>query len=275
MPPVIDVIRHAQSTHDANGNAFARDPALTAEGESQAFRLGRSFGYMRCVSHIVASPLRCAVRTAVVAFEEMLLEGKRVILLPELQETGVHPCDTGQPPEALRTAFGPQIDTSLLDRNWYYKGQGSPYVPDVALVEARAREARVFLRGLAQTGPADAHIVVVGHGAFLHFLTGDYAGLSGEEGEEGEGGGAAPPTAYGNAAMRSFRFVDLYGTDREAAMVETLESSRRSQLPRFVELREDEQRRLRSYAVARVERQKAEFERMTRPSRPQVRTHVF
>ncbi|TGJ83499.1 hypothetical protein E0Z10_g5256 [Xylaria hypoxylon] len=264
MAPVIDVVRHAESTHNTTGNVYERDPNLTSRGESQAFRLGRSYAFMGYVSHLVSSPMRRAVRTAIIAFEDVLLAGKRVILLPDLQETGARPSDMGQPPDALEVAFRPQIDSSLLDRHWCYKGQGSKYTPDVALVEERAREARVFLRELAQSGPDNAHIVVVSHGGFLHFLTEDYSGLSEQY-----------FTAYGNTTMRSFRFVDLNGNDPDAKMVETNESCQKSGLPRFTDMGDDEKERLKSYAVARVEWQKTDFENMTRPRRPEVLTHVF
>ncbi|KAI0534301.1 histidine phosphatase superfamily [Xylaria digitata] len=264
MSPLIDVIRHAESTHNATGNVYERDPNLTIRGESQAFRLGRSYAYMGHISHVVSSPMRRAVRTAIVAFEDVLLAGKRVILLPNLQETGARPSDMGQPPSALETAFRPYIDSSLLDRDWCYKGQGSKYIPDVALIEERAREARVFLRDLAQSGPENAHIVVVSHGGFLHFLTEDFSGLS-----------ERYFTTYGNTTMRSYRFADLYGRDPDAKMVETSWSCQRSGLPRFGDMSDDEKPRLKSYAVARVEAQKADFERMTKPRRPPVLTHVF
>ncbi|KAI8946617.1 histidine phosphatase superfamily, partial [Xylaria longipes] len=114
MAPVIDVIRHAQSTHNTTRNSYVRDPNLTTEGEWQAYRFGRCYAFMGRISHVVSSPMRRAIRTSLIAFEDVLLEGKKVILLPELQETGVRPSDTGQPPAALETAFQPQIDSSLL-----------------------------------------------------------------------------------------------------------------------------------------------------------------
>ncbi|KAI1750634.1 histidine phosphatase superfamily [Xylaria castorea] len=112
MAPIIDVIRHAESTHNTTGNSNVRDPNLTTEGESQAFRFGRSYAFMGRISHVVSSPMRRAIRTSLIAFEDVLLEGKKVILLPELQETGVRPSDMGQPPAALETAFRPQVDIS-------------------------------------------------------------------------------------------------------------------------------------------------------------------
>lgn len=121
----------------------------------------------------------------------------------------------------------------------------------MALVEDRAREARVFLRDLARRGPDDAHIVVVSHGGFIHFLTEDFSGLW-----------AKCFTSYGNTTMRSFQFVDLHGDDPDAKLVQTEESCRLSRYSRFVDLSEREKMRLRSIAVARVEWQKRDWEYM-------------
>lgn len=113
MAPIIDVIRHAEATHNTTGNVNVQDPDLTPKGEAQASRLGRSYAFKQRISHIVSSPMQRTIRTALIAFEEVLSsEGKKVVLLPELQETGVRPSDTGQLPEALETAFGPKVDIS-------------------------------------------------------------------------------------------------------------------------------------------------------------------
>ncbi|KAI0423835.1 histidine phosphatase superfamily [Xylaria sp. FL1042] len=264
MAPVVDVIRHAESTHNTTGNVYERDPNLTSNGEWQAYLLGKSYPFMDKISHVISSPMRRTIRTGIIAFENVLLRGKKVILLPELQETGIQPSDTGQPAEELEAVFRPQIDTSLLDRKWWLKRQGSKYVPDVALVEARAREARVFLRELAQEGPDDAHIVVISHGGFLHFLTDNYSGLT-----------ENCFTTYGNTAVRSFQFANLSGTDPDAKLVETDESVQRSRLPRFTELSDEEKELRKSFAVRRVEAQKRDFENATRCLRPLFQTHVF
>ncbi|KAI1121775.1 histidine phosphatase superfamily [Nemania abortiva] len=259
MGPVIDVVRHAQSTHNTTGNVWVRDPNLTPEGEKEASRLRRSYPHMERISHIVSSPMQRAVRTALIAFEPAVLEGKKVVLLPELQETGVRPSDTGHPPEVIERTFEPYVDTSLLDRDWCSKVQGSKYLPDMALVEARAREARVFIRELAQKAPDDAHIIVVSHGGFLHFLTEEYSGLSEEY-----------FTTYGNASMRSFQFADLHGKDPDAKLIETEESCELSGWPCFIDMSDDEKELLKTYAVARVNWQMKDFERMTRPNQPPV-----
>lgn len=133
----------------------------------------------------------------------------------------------------------------MLDRNWYDKSPGSKFAPDQVLVEERARKARVFLRELAQEGPDDAHIVVITHGRFAHFLTEDYSGLHFQR-----------YTTYGHATMRSFEFVNLLGNDPNAKMVETADSSIKSRLPRFVDLDDEERSRLKLCAVMGVELQK-------------------
>ncbi|KAI0508334.1 histidine phosphatase superfamily [Xylaria bambusicola] len=253
MPPIIDIIRHAEATHNTTtGNVYERDPNLTSNGADQAFSLSYYYPFMHKISHIVSSPMRRCIRTALIGFEYNLLQGKRVILLPELQETGANPSDIGQPPEALEAVYSPLIDTDLLERNWYDKGQGSKYAPDVGLVEKRARKARTILRDLAASGPDDARIIVITHGGFAHFLTEDYSGLS-----------ERYFTAYGNLTIRGFEFVDLLGEDPDAKLVETADSLAWSKLPRFVDLSDEEKARLKSYAVARVELQKQQFERAT------------
>ncbi|KAI0116355.1 histidine phosphatase superfamily [Nemania sp. FL0031] len=264
MAPVIDVVRHAQAWHNTTGDTWIRDPDLTTEGEKEAFILGLSYTHMDQVSHIVSSPMWCAVRTCVIAFESALLAGKKVVLLGELQETGPRPSDTGSSRETLEREFRPQVDISNLERDWFSKRQGSKYEPDLALIEERAREARVFLRELAQKATDNAHIIVMSHGGFLHFLTEDFSGLR-----------EWRFSCYGNTKMRSFQFVDLHGKDLDAKMVETEESCKSSGWPCFKDMSEDEKKLLKSYAVARVNWQKEDYDNMTKPNRPPVQTHVF
>ncbi|KAI0148630.1 histidine phosphatase superfamily [Xylariaceae sp. FL1272] len=262
MAPIIDVIRHAEATHNVSGNKWERDPKLTRDGEAQAEALRDFYPYKRLIHHVVSSPMRRAVKTALIAFENHM-SGRPAILLPELQETGVHPSDVGHSQDVLLDMFRPYVDADMLDKKWNDKGQGSKYEPDVPLVEERAREARVFLRELARKAPDDAHIVVVSHGGFLHFLTEDFAGLSDEY-----------FTSYGNADMRSFEFANLHGDDLDAKLVETRDSCLKSKLVVYASLSGEEQARLKTYAVARVKAQKRQFDRMTAPYRPPCETRV-
>ncbi|KAI0020473.1 histidine phosphatase superfamily [Xylariomycetidae sp. FL0641] len=260
MAPTIGIIRHGEAWHNlpSGGGSTIRDPALTPAGEAQAYALGRAYPYRRATCAVVASPLRRAVQTATIAFENA---SPAVLLLPELQETGWRPSDQGAAPAALQAEFRGQVDASRLDRDWGAKRQGSPrWLPGAERVEARARAARVEIRKLAreleERGEGDAHVAVVTHGGFAHFLTQDFTGL-------GDGGF----TNYGNAEFRVWRFADLTGEDGEARLVETEAS--REMFPeadgRYADQDEETRARWKSHAVARVEAQRRSFERATAP----------
>ena len=108
MPPTIDIIRNAETS----GNGFKPPPTLASHGQPQASSIGISDALNHNIVHVVSSPMQRCIRTAIVAFEHIFPQGKKVILLPELQDTGVSPYDTGQPPQALEALFPVHLDTS-------------------------------------------------------------------------------------------------------------------------------------------------------------------
>ena len=88
-----------------------------------------------------------------------------VIALPEIQETSDLPCDTGSDIEILKEEFKDKpVDLSLVRKGWDSK-QGR-WAATTMAIEARAREARIWLRGREEE-----EVVVVTHGGFVHFLT--------------------------------------------------------------------------------------------------------
>ena len=93
--------------------------------------------------------------------------------MPDLQEISVLPCDTGSALEKLVAEFDPsQVDLDLVGQEWTKKET------DLSALEARAKRARLWLRELgSQVTDGDAHIVVVTHGGFVHFLTQDWDGI--------------------------------------------------------------------------------------------------
>jgi len=163
-----------------------------------------------------------------------------VTALPELQETSALPCDTGSERAKLEAEFGEKVDLGLVEDGWNIKvGRWSPASK---AVEARARDARVWLRGLAQEALAEAgddeqvEIVVVTHGGYLHYFTEDWVGHS-----------ASVGTGWANTEVRSYEFLDVAGDDVNAGVVETRESRERrrgTEKP----LSADEQRELRASA---------------------------
>ena len=89
----------------------------------------------------------------------------KVVALPEIQETSDLPCDTGSEIDILRQKFAHEpVDLGLVPKGWESK-MGKWEATSTA-IEARAREARVWLRGRTEED-----VAVVTHGGFLHFLT--------------------------------------------------------------------------------------------------------
>ena len=136
----------------------------------------------------------------------------------------------------MREEFGEdgKVDLSLVHEGWNNK-QGK-WSPSASAIEARAREARLFLRNLgtqaAANGDEDRHIVVVTHGGYLHYFTEDW------EGHEKFTG-----TGWANTEFRSYEFVE--GDEAGAGLVETQESRERRKV---IPLTKDEQRELRATA---------------------------
>lgn len=104
-----------------------------------------------------------------------------------------------------------------MEEGWNRKSPLSPWSPSPEKVEARAAVSRRFLQKLGQeyeerTGE-EAHIAVVTHGGFLHFVTGDWVGFKKVKG-----------TGWENTEWRSYVFGE---EGKGEGLVETGESSKR------------------------------------------------
>lgn len=236
---IIHCVRHAQGFHNLSiENHTIRDPLLTDLGKQQCAELASSFPHHSQITHLVASPLRRTIYTTLLSFPEEVAQGKKIIALPELQETSDLPCDTGSDREKIEEEFGNKVDLRLVQKGWNDK-TSAKYDPAASAIEARALEARVFLRKLATDAHAsaefkdqDVHIAVVTHGGFLHYFTEDWNGHDRFVG-----------TGWANTEWRSYAFVDE--GDATASLKELAEScDRRGERP----LSEAEQRNLKHSA---------------------------
>lgn len=177
MPPQqLTLIRHAQGLHNLNteGHRF-HDPRLTLNGQQQCRDLAWKLEDMYSIDCIIASPLRRALHTALLIFEELLKSKPdlRVVALPELQEMSDLPCDVGSPVGELRKEFyGKPVDLDLVPHDWTDKATGI-FTPRSDCIAARCRKARHFLASLRVQ-----HVAVVAHGAVLHYLTDDWYGAT-------------------------------------------------------------------------------------------------
>lgn len=193
MPTTVHLVRHAQGIHNlrVENHKFV-DPDLTDLGNEQCSILKAQFPHHDKVAYLVASPMRRTLYTALQSFTPFdpsspaAKEHRKVLANPLIQEVSTNPCDYGSPVAKIAAEFGDKVDISRVDDSWTDKSEGSRWAPSMTRLQTRAREARVWLRELAGGADTDAHIVVVTHGGFLHFLTDDYDGLNREYGEFSE-----------------------------------------------------------------------------------------
>ncbi|PQE30394.1 phosphoglycerate mutase protein [Rutstroemia sp. NJR-2017a WRK4] len=223
MPTTIHLVRHAQGFHNlTTANHILPDPLLTPHGLEQCRVLSQNFPSPDSITHLVASPLRRTIYTTLYSFPSVLSRGVKVVALPEIQETSDLPCDTGSDVRVLEKEFGEGefrglVDLSRVEEGWNEKGVGGRWEPSSGAIEKRAREARVWLRGLGRDNKGeDVNVVVVTHGGFLHYFTEDW-----EDSAKFSG------TGWENTEFRSYRFVDEKGDDANASVKETRESRER------------------------------------------------
>ncbi|UKZ67734.1 uncharacterized protein TrAtP1_008892 [Trichoderma atroviride] len=215
MAPTLHLVRHAQGYHNlSKENEKLPDPDLTPLGIQQCAHLRAHFPHHAQLKGLVASGMRRTLYTCINAFG--VDELYPVIALDSLQECSDAPSDTGSSTEKLAAEFGERVDVSRIREGWDFKGEGSYFEPSLEKLPVRARDARLTLREIAAGLGDDAHIAVVSHGAFLHFLTEDWHGIT-----------EIYPTSWKNCEYRSFQFIDPTGRDPNAEMRETDESWRR------------------------------------------------
>ncbi|CAL5869835.1 uncharacterized protein PFLUO_LOCUS4066 [Penicillium psychrofluorescens] len=205
MAPIVYLIRHGQAEHNVNISKDSHkrpDPGLTATGEEQSKDLCTIFPHHEKISLILASPLKRTVQTAAYTFGPILRERQvPLILVPAAQEIGAFGCDIGQEADALRIQAPEWIreavrgydmqhlNMDLIQEGWNRKE--GVYAATLAAV----REREAALRSWLFQRP-ESHIALVTHGAFLHYLTDDWATYDRTRG-----------TRYKNCEYRQFEFT--------------------------------------------------------------------
>ncbi|KAH8696896.1 histidine phosphatase superfamily [Phaeosphaeriaceae sp. PMI808] len=185
MASAIHLVRHAESEHNISKEFSQLDPPLTTIGHAQAAQLVSTFPHPERIAVIISSPLRRAIQTSLAAFPQVLNKryfdpnsglgaenGVELILEPDLQERSALPCDTGSERYALEKQFL-NLDLERLGNDWPTKA--GLYAADDDPVALRAARARKKLEELSATlaGNERKDIVVVTHGVFMKFLSGE------------------------------------------------------------------------------------------------------
>ncbi|KAI0079362.1 phosphoglycerate mutase-like protein [Panus rudis PR-1116 ss-1] len=170
----IYLTRHAQAEHNVAEDYSIRDAPLTALGRQQAAALHEATkdNIQKTAELLVSSAMRRPLSTMLIGYPDLKkrleAEGKKVVILPQLQECNELPCDTGSPREVLEA--DPEyagLDFSNLTPDWTSK-QGF-YACDEDTLKARARWNRQWLRARPEK-----EIVVVAHGDCLRYITEGY-----------------------------------------------------------------------------------------------------
>ncbi|KAK9241758.1 histidine phosphatase superfamily [Lipomyces tetrasporus] len=174
MPPIVYLVRHAEGEHNVNDSHHIRDALLTDKGKEQCFQLRDRFPYHDDISLVLASPLRRTIQTAPYAFASVLKNSNvAFVLVPQAQEISALACDVGQERSVLEEELPNLITNELLDFDSVKKGI---YVPRLQAVKERAAALRSWL-----WQRPESHIVLLTHGAFLHYLTEDWHIIRPEE----------------------------------------------------------------------------------------------
>jgi hypothetical protein len=177
MPPArIHLIRHGQGQHQlppTEKNQYLPDPVLTEEGIAacKTFRQNHPPSALN-PDLICASPLRRTIQTAQYCFPDHFeSKNEQILLLPYAQEATDLPSDTGSEQAVLEEQFGDLVNCEVLvgeDGEQGWRSNSGIYAPTKEALRARAKGLRDWL-----AGREEREVVVVGHGQFWHWVTGE------------------------------------------------------------------------------------------------------
>lgn len=169
MPPTrIHLVRHGQGQHNLESlekNRLIHDAQLTELGVQRCRTFNQEFHEDINIDLVCASPMWRTIQTASYCFEKVIpqTELKKILLLPDAQETTTVPCDVGSPVSVITKGFGDLVDTHMVTDDWTSKK--GKYATDAASLRARAKTLRRWLRAREER-----EIVVVSHGAILDYI---------------------------------------------------------------------------------------------------------
>jgi broad specificity phosphatase PhoE len=189
LPPTLYLIRHGEAQHNvSDDHTYTRDTILTPTGELQAAGLRSALpasSRLR-IGAVVASPLRRALQTALIGFEDLIIpdnakvvtnqasvdttvldaaqtQGKplRVVALPEAREMSTLPFNRGLPVadlvaefDAVNSKWRGCVNFDLVSPEW----SNETWPCGIEVWEQRAREARRWLREkMRQLSLSDSH----------------------------------------------------------------------------------------------------------------------
>jgi broad specificity phosphatase PhoE len=207
-PRAVHFIRHAEGYHNQQHNEQIPDPDLTPKGKDQCAELSKKFPYFDRIDLVCASPIRRTIQTALLSMKPWLQPRKEIILaLPLAQEATSEPANTPSDIERLKKEYGDVVNFERCIETYSdFNTKQGLWAPDGGSLKARALELRRFL-----CSRPEQDIVVVSHGEFLHYVSGDL-----DENDKQTNGD------WENCELRSYRF---YPVDHEDALLQEMEES--------------------------------------------------
>lgn len=232
MAPTVHLIRHGEGYHNIPPESLHKDihdADLTPAGAAACRAFAAALPtQLQHVELVCASPLKRALNTALLALSPLLGSGRQLLALPDAQEANSDPSNTGSPLADLQaiSEFQGRVDWTLVEAAPYWYRNVGVYDDRRGTVEERARRLRRWLKARPEK-----EIVVVGHGMFWHFVTGNIEGTEGHEQTGKDDGpdiwaGQQTGTYWQNLMWRSFEFEDD-ADDTDASLVETRQSRER------------------------------------------------
>ncbi|GAA5964057.1 hypothetical protein JCM8115_000887 [Rhodotorula mucilaginosa] len=225
LPPILTRFTRVLPIHQEAGHNVGPppppdhdlpDPELTSRGVTQCLAIPTRYpNFFASLDPsdtvILVSPLRRTLQTMFLGFSSVLppAAGSNpipVVILPQLQECGSWPCDTGGPLEETKAQFPQEwLDWSECERypEWN-QNSGAFRCDDEDNNVDRARWVRNYIRSRKEK-----HVVVVSHhGLLRRIVKAPYAHNR-----------MKSPIQWENADLRVYRFSDEAGQDPEADLV--------------------------------------------------------
>ncbi|KAJ5735224.1 Histidine phosphatase superfamily clade-1 [Penicillium malachiteum] len=181
----LHVIRHAEGTHNPHHDTSILDPELTETGIQQSKALCHDFPFKENVGLVIASPLRRTLKTALLGFEKCLdkqfyanqsgvEQGAKLLVEPDVQAHSARPCDTGSEWSVLKAEF-PDLPWDTIEVDEVFPAKTGRYAPQWEFLQQRGwdLQSRMKEQFREMEGSQRKDIVVVTHGGFMKFVTGD------------------------------------------------------------------------------------------------------
>lgn len=136
-------------TNPPKGHAYdVENPVLTKLGHMESEQFQHFFEPYNRITHIICSPLKRTLQTAVIAFKPLLRDGLKVVCWSDLRGFGSDPFHrSGSREKLLDFINGNPVEISPMD-DMLSRNLSAPGIPTWAQASGRAERVKLALREL-------------------------------------------------------------------------------------------------------------------------------